>query len=235
MTGHMNHNITKKEEDYLKGLLHLKWAQKGGRVGTNQLADTVGVAPATANSMLKKLREKQWVDYEKYGAIDLTPEGEKIALQLIRKHRLWETFLHDTLGFTWDEVHEVAEQLEHIHSEKLISRLDEFLGYPAQDPHGDPIPGPDGKYEKISRKTLAEMPVGSVVRIVSVRDTSAAFLQYASEMDMDLDTQIEILDRQEFDNSLYIRVKDRTHRVSEKFSRNVFVAEDTGNTKGGKS
>lgn len=222
----MNHKITKKEEDYLKGLLHLKWAQKGGRVGTNQLAETVGVAPATANSMLKKLKEKKWVAYEKYGAIELTEAGEYIALQLIRKHRLWETFLHDTLGFTWDEVHDVAEQLEHIHSEKLIARLDEFLGYPTQDPHGDPIPDTDGKYEKISQKTLAEVPVGSVARIVSVRDTSAAFLQYVSEMDMDLETKIEILDRQEFDNSLFVRVNENTHRVSEKFCRNVFVVEE---------
>lgn len=222
----MSHNITKTEEDYLKALLHLKWSKKGGKVGTNQLAESVGVAPATANSMLKKLREKQWVDYEKYGAIDLTQTGENIALQLIRKHRLWETFLHDTLGFTWDEVHEVAEQLEHIHSEKLIARLDEFLGFPTQDPHGDPIPDPDGKYEKMPRTTLAEMPVGAAVRIISVRDTSATFLQYASEMDMDLDTLIEVLDRQEFDNSMFIRVQENNHWVSEKFSRNVFVVEE---------
>ena len=219
----MNYNITKKEEDYLKGLLHLKWINKDGRIGTNQLAESVGVAPATANSMLKKLKDKEWVDYEKYGAISLTEKGENIALQLIRKHRLWETFLYDTLDFTWDEVHEVAEQLEHIHSEKLISKLDEFLGFPIQDPHGDPIPDKQGHFEKISRKTLSEMPVGSISRIVTVRDTSASFLQYVSELEMDLDTLVEILERQDFDNSLLIRVKEKSHRVSEKFSRNIFV------------
>lgn len=222
----MDQSITKKEEDYLKGLLHLRWMNKGGRVGTNLLAETVGVAPATANSMLKKLKDKAWVEYEKYGAIHLTKTGENIALQLIRKHRLWETFLYDTLDFSWDEVHDVAEQLEHIHSEKLIARLDEFLGFPTQDPHGDPIPDREGRFEKIPKKTLSEMPVGSITRIVSVRDTSAAFLQYVSEMDMDLKTKIEILDRQEFDNSLFIRVNDRTYRVSEKFSRNVFVVAE---------
>lgn len=219
----LHHNITKKEEDYLKGLLQLKWKLQEGRIGTNQLAETVGVAPATANSMLKKLKEKSWVDYEKYGAISLTKSGEHIALQLIRKHRLWETFLYDTLDFSWDEVHEVAEQLEHIHSDKLIEKLDEFLGYPEQDPHGDPIPDKDGKFKKISKRTLSEMAVGSIARIVSVRDSSAAFLQYVSEMGMDLRTKIEILDKQEFDNSLHIRVKDNTYRVSEKFSSNVFV------------
>ena len=219
----MDQNITRTEEDYLKGLLHLKWKLKNNRIGTNQLAEIVGVTPATANSMLKKLKEKFWVDYEKYGAIELTKKGEGIALQLIRKHRLWETFLYNTLDFSWDEVHEVAEQLEHIRSDKLIEKLDEFLGYPTQDPHGDPIPDQDGSFEKVSKKTLAEMPVGSISRIVSVRDTSAAFLQYVSEMGMDLRTKIEILDKQEFDNSLHIRVKDKTYRVSEKFSANVYV------------
>lgn len=216
-------NITKKEEDYLKGLLHLKWKLKDNRIGTNQLAEIVGVTPATANSMLKKLKEKLWVDYKKYGAINLTQTGEDIALQLIRKHRLWETFLYDTLDFSWDEVHEVAEQLEHIRSDKLIEKLDQFLGYPTQDPHGDPIPGKDGSFKRISKKALSEMPVGSTSRIVSVRDTSAAFLQYVSEMGMDLKTKIEVLDKQEFDNSLNIRVKGNIYRVSEKFSTNVFV------------
>ncbi|MBY5957676.1 metal-dependent transcriptional regulator [Membranicola marinus] len=219
----MHHNITKKEEDYLKGLMHLKWKTQGGHIGTNQLADSVGVAPATANSMLKKLKEKSWVDYKKYGSIKLTQAGENIALQLIRKHRLWETFLYDTLDFSWDEVHEVAEQLEHIRSEKLIEKLDQFLGYPTHDPHGDPIPDSQGKFKKQSKKTLAEMPVGSISKIVSVRDTSAAFLQYVSQLGMDLKTQIEILGKQDFDNSLHIRVKQDTYRVSEKFSTNVYV------------
>ncbi len=223
MTMQLPQNVTKKEEDYLKGLLHLKWKVKDGRIGTNQLAETVGVAPATANSMLKKLKEKSWVNYEKYGAISLTETGENIALLLIRKHRLWETFLYDTLDFTWDEIHEVAEQLEHIHSDKLIEKLDEFLGFPKLDPHGDPIPDQEGKYKKIAKRTLSEMAVGSIARIVSVRDSSAAFLQYVSEMGMDLRTKIEIIEKQEFDNSLQIRVKDHTFRISEKFSTNVFV------------
>lgn len=219
-------NITKTEEDYLKSLLHLRWKSEDGHIGTNLLAQSVGVAPATANSMLKKLRDKKWVEYEKYGAINLTEEGEKIALQLIQKHRLWETFLFDKLDFTWDEVHVVAEQLEHIRSEKLIEQLDEFLDYPKLDPHGDPIPGPDGEIVHEEKKTLAEMPVGSVSRISSVKDTSAAFLQYVSEMGMDLETQIEILNKQEFDNSIEIRVKDKIHRISEKFSRNLYVVPD---------
>jgi len=215
--------ITKKEEDYLKGLLHLKLKGDDEHIGTNRLAQIVGVAPATANSMLKKLKGKEWVEYEKYGAIDLTEQGEKIALQMVRKHRLWETFLYDKLGFSWDEVHAVAEQLEHVRSEKLIRKLDEFLGFPEVDPHGDPIPGADGDYDHSVKNTLAEMKVGSRVKIISVRDTSPSFLQYVSEMGMDLETQIEILDRKAFDNSLHIRVEGKDHTVSEKFSKNLYV------------
>lgn len=221
----MNQEITRKEEDYLKGLLHLHWKLEEGRIGTNLLAETVGVAPATANSMLKKLKDKELVQYEKYGAIDLTASGKAIATQLVRKHRLWETFLYNFLDFSWDEVHEVAEQLEHIRSDKLVEKLDQFLNYPTRDPHGDPIPDQEGNFKPIAKRTLSEIPVGSVCKIVSVRDTTAAFLQYVSELGMNLRTKIEIINKQEFDNSLSIRVNDKTYRVSEKFSSNVYVVE----------
>ncbi|WP_236975985.1 metal-dependent transcriptional regulator [Membranihabitans maritimus] len=221
----MDRRITKKEEDYLKGLMYLLWQNPENKVGTNQLADTVGVAPATANSMLKKLKEKNWVNYKKYGNLSLTDEGQIIAMKLIRKHRLWETFLYEKLDFRWDEVHEIAEQLEHIRSDKLIAKLDEFLGYPKVDPHGDPIPDENGNVKKIIKKTLAEVEEGNSCKIISVRDNSAAFLQYVSELGMNLKTLIRIIKKQDFDNSLEIQVNNDTYRVSEKFSLNVFVVE----------
>lgn len=217
--------ITKKEEDYLKGLMYLIWQHPDDKIGTNQLADVVGVAPATANSMLKKLKEKKWVNYKKYGSLSLTKEGKMIAIHLIRKHRLWETFLYEVLDFKWDEVHEVAEQLEHIHSEKLIAKLDEFLGKPTLDPHGDPIPDEKGNIPVIVKKTLSKMEEGMHCKIISVLDNSAVFLQYVSELGMNLKTKIYIKSKQEFDNSMEIQVNDVVHRVSEKFTENVFVVE----------
>ena len=132
--------LTYTEENYLKTLLKLTLESKRAEAGTNELATHLMVKPATVSDMLKKLKEKQLVDYEKYGKITLTDEGKKIGIEIIRRHRLWETFLYEKLEFTWDEVHEVAEQLEHIHSAKLVDKLDKFLNYPAFDPHGDPIP-----------------------------------------------------------------------------------------------
>ncbi|GAA5222432.1 metal-dependent transcriptional regulator [Membranihabitans marinus] len=221
----MEKKITKKEEDYLKGLMYLLWQNPDSKIGTNQLADSVGVTPATANSMLKKLKEKNWVNYQKYGSLSLTSEGKKIAIYLIRKHRLWETFLYEKLDFKWDEVHEVAEQLEHIHSDKLIVKLDQYLGQPTVDPHGDPIPDKEGNVPMIKKTTLAKMEEGKLCKIISVLDNSAAFLQYVSELGMNLKTRIKIISKQDFDNSMEIEVNSKVHRVSEKFTQNVFVVE----------
>ena len=142
------------EENYLKALQKITLESGTKDAGTNELATLLAVKPATANDMLKKLKEKKLVDYEKYGKIRLSGEGEKIAIDIIRKHRLWETFLYQNLEFSWDEVHDVAEQLEHIQSSKLIDKLDKFLGYPEFDPHGDPIPSSNGEIKVQFKKTL---------------------------------------------------------------------------------
>ncbi len=139
-------HLTFTEENYLKALFKIGYDKVLSEVGTNELATHLTVKPATANNMLKKLKEKTLVDYEKYGKIMLTPKGKKRAISIVRNHRLWETFLYEKLSFSWDEVHEVAEQLEHIKSAKLIDRLDEFLDFPALDPHGDPIPNKNGEF-----------------------------------------------------------------------------------------
>ncbi len=215
--------LTKNEEDYLKVLFMLSVEAGNDMVGTNHLAADLGLAPASANGMLKKLTEKNLVYNEKHGKWVLTDQGKSIALQLIRKHRLWETFLYEKLEFTWDEVHEVAEQLEHIHSKKLIEKLDKFLGYPEFDPHGDPIPNEKGKYKAVRKLTLSEVPSGSTCKLIAVKDSSAAFLQYVSEIGLGIRSQIKVIGRQAFDNSIRIEVDGTEVQVSEKFAMNIFV------------
>ena len=148
--------LTSSIEDYLKAIFHLCSESPDQKAGTNQLAEFLQLSPASVSVMLRKLKQKQLVDYRKYGKISLTEEGYIEAVKLIRKHRLWETFLFRHMNFSWDEVHEVAHQLEHIKSDKLVEELDSFLGHPKSDPHGHVIPDAKGNFQGISRKLLSE-------------------------------------------------------------------------------
>lgn len=215
--------LTKNEEDYLKALFHLTVESVERKAGTNQLAEYLSLSPASVNGMLKKLRDKSLVDYEKYGKLELTAKGRSVALRLIRKHRLWETFLYQHLNFSWDEVHEVAEQLEHIQSVKLIQELDRYLGFPRTDPHGDPIPTADGKYEPQPKQTLADLSPGVVCRLIAVKDRSAAFLKYVSQVGLALSSQIIVTAVHDFDHSVQIAVDDKAVNVSRKFAEHIFV------------
>lgn len=216
--------LSPTEENYLKALYQLtaEMADKKD-AGTNELAGHLGLKPATVNDMLKKLKEKKLVSYEKYGKILLTAEGKKRALEVVRKHRLWETFLYEKLEFTWDEVHEVAEQLEHIQSAKLIEKLDKFLHYPQFDPHGDAIPNAKGEIQKVVRQTLYEIPVGKTCKLIAVRDNSASFLQYVMKVGLGLCSKIKVLSKHEFDSSIEIEVNKKISVVSQKFAENIFV------------
>jgi DtxR family transcriptional regulator, Mn-dependent transcriptional regulator len=215
--------LSKTEEDYLKTLFHLVADDDESKAGTNQLATELSVKPASVNSMLKKLKDKQLVEYQKYGRLSLTSQGRAVALRLIRKHRLWETFLYQSLGFSWDEVHEVAEQLEHVQSEKLIERLDQFLNFPETDPHGDPIPNADGIMAAKPITTLAAVPRGCTCRITGVKDDSTLFLQYLNGLGLRLDARITVLDIIPFDQSMRIQTADHEWQVSDKFCRHIFV------------
>lgn len=212
------------EENYIKRLLSLTLdnPDKEG-VGTNELATSLFVKPSTANDMLKKLRQKELIQYEKYGRIHLTPQGRKIGMDILRKHRLWETFLYQKLDFTWDEVHEVAEQLEHIQSEKLVEKLDKFLGFPHFDPHGDPIPNAKGEIELLTKRMLSDEDTGSKCRMVAVKDNSAVFLNYVMELGLGINNQIEVVSRQDFDESMEILVNGSVSRVSKKFAQNIYI------------
>lgn len=215
------------EENYIKRLLYLSLENASGDgVGTNELATGLQVKPSTANDMLKKLRQKELIEYEKYGKIHLTELGRKIGLEIIRKHRLWETFLYEKLDFTWDEVHEVAEQLEHIQSEKLVEKLDKFLGFPKFDPHGDPIPNQAGEMEVLAKRMLADVAVGSLCKMVAVKDNSAVFLNYVVELGLGINNQIEVVSKQHFDDSMEILINGKINRVSKKFAQNIYVIAD---------
>lgn len=216
--------LSHTEENYLKALFHLTLEREGkSEAGTNELAAALQVKPATANDMLKRLKEKGFADYEKYGKITLTDSGKKRAVEIVRKHRLWETFLFEKLAFTWDEVHEVAEQLEHIQSPKLIEKLDEFLEHPQVDPHGDAIPTADGKWHLPERKLLSEMEVGRNCKVVAVRDSSPSFLKYADQMGLNLGSKIKVLNRMDFDGTLELDLNGVRNTVSEKFASNIYI------------
>jgi DtxR family Mn-dependent transcriptional regulator len=215
--------LTYTEENYLKALLKISFEHDNQEVGTNELATYLNIKPATANDMLKKLKEKGFVDYEKYGKITLSEIGKKIAIDVLRKHRLWETFLYEKLEFSWDEVHEVAEQLEHIKSEKLIDKLEKFLDFPEYDPHGDPIPKKNGDLGIKYRKTLSEIEVGNSCKMVAVKDNSTSFLKYVVQLGLGINNEIKIISKQEYDAITDIEVNGVISSVSQKFAENIYV------------
>ncbi|MFI5156008.1 MAG: metal-dependent transcriptional regulator [Chitinophagales bacterium] len=216
--------VSQTEENYLKSLFHLTLENPNKtEAGTNELANYLGVKPASANDMLKKLKEKRLVHYEKYGKISLTNEGRRKAIEVVRKHRLWETFLYKQFSFTWDEVHEVAEQLEHIQSAKLVDKLDEFLKFPLYDPHGDPIPNAGGEMPSAYKKTLYEEEVGHHCTMTAVKDNSAQFLQYVNKVGLSINNKIKVIAKHEFDELMEIEVNGRKTSVSPRFAKNIVI------------
>ena len=216
-------NITKNIEDYLKAIFYLTQEFEFEKVGTNQLAEYLGLSPASVSVMIKKMKDKDLVDYQKYGKVSLTDSGHNIALRLVRKHRLWETFLYRHMNFSWDEVHEVAHQLEHIHSPKLIRELDNFLGNPKRDPHGDVIPDEDGNFIIPTKKSLSELKAGDLCRLVSVKDNSAVFLKYVTQLGLALSSEIRVQEVREFDGSMLISYDGKNENVSNMFAESVYV------------
>lgn len=213
---------TSSEEDYLKAIYALSINDKGA--STNALANHLNMKASSITDMLKKLSEKGWVNYEKYKGASLNIDGEVIALSIVRKHRLWETFLVKKLNFKWDEVHEIAEQLEHIKSTELVERLDDFLGNPEFDPHGDPIPNKDHEItDSRKRSYLSEVEINKEVIIIGVKDSSAQLLQYLEKENMILGKNITVLEIHDFDKSLRISMNSKELNISERVAQNVLV------------
>lgn len=216
--------LTLTEENYLKSIYSIQQINDSGEVSVNEIAERMQTRPATVTDMLRKLSEKTLIHYEKYKKVQLTDTGVNFALQIVRKHRLWETFLHDTLNFSWDEVHEVAEQLEHIHSQKLIDRLDAYLCYPKYDPHGDPIPNAKGVLPISSSQLLSTTELGKKCSIVAVKDTSISFLQQMEKMKLQIGTSLSITERMPFDKSILVLIeKEQQLMLSEKIAHNIIV------------
>ncbi len=216
----MNFSIT--EENYIKAIYHLQ--QTDGNVTTNELASELNTKAASVTDMLKKLKAKKLVNYEKYQGFRLSSEGKKIALGIIRKHRLWEYFLVEKLQFGWDEVHEVAEELEHISSKKLIDKLDAFLDYPKFDPHGDPIPDSNGKMAAQKQINLIDLPLNEAAEIVSVGSQSTELLELLKHKHFGIGTTIEIKKRFAFDHSMEVKIKGQSaFIISQQLAQALFV------------
>jgi len=214
--------MTLSEENYLKTIYHITSAS-GEEVSTNAIAEKMETKASSVTDMLKKLAEKELVVYKKYQGVSLTDKGNLAAKMIVRKHRLWEVFLVDKLQFPWDEVHDIAEQLEHIKSEKLINKLDDFLGNPTEDPHGDPIPDVNGKIIKVEKLLLSELKVNQTGICVGVKDSSAEFLKYLDKHKIALGVTIKVNSIEEFDLSLNVKVDDNDLLISNKIAGNLFV------------
>jgi DtxR family Mn-dependent transcriptional regulator len=212
---------SQSEEDYLKALYHLE--MDFDSVSTNSIADYLDMKPSSVTDMLKKLAEKKFINYQKYKGTSLTKKGKLIALSIIRKHRLWETFLVDKLGFGWDQVHIIAEQLEHIKSEELIENLDNFLGNPKYDPHGDPIPNKDGEIEKMNQKLLVELKASQKGIITGVKKGTASLLNYLDKEKVKLGDSIKVLEILEFDGTYIVEINKRKLTFSEKICQNLLL------------
>jgi len=214
--------LSTAEENYLKAIYKLS-ERHGAPVSTNAIAGQMKTAPASVTDMLKKLASKDLISYQKYYGASLANEGKRLATTLIRKHRLWESFLVEKLGFEWDEVHPIAEELEHVDSEKLIDQLDAFLGHPKFDPHGDPIPDREGRYTLRVQYLLSDLGPGEMGTVVGVVDHHKGFLQVLRELNVKLGTQLAVQEIFEFDGSVKLVIDKSEHIVSNKITSQIYV------------
>ena len=214
--------MTLSEENYLKAIYHLSASAPDG-VATNAIARVIATKASSVTDMLKKLADKNLLTHVKYQGVVLTTAGKSAAKMIVRKHRLWEVFLVDKLGFAWDEVHDIAEQLEHIKSEQLINKLDAFLGHPTEDPHGDPIPNAAGEIHKSDKRLLSELAVNESAICVGVNDTSSDFLKYLDKLQISIGSNVQIVEKEAFDASLLVSVNGKQISISNKTAGNLYV------------
>jgi DtxR family Mn-dependent transcriptional regulator len=216
---------TQTEENYLKAIYNLS-DQRNTVVSTNSIAERLQTKASSVTDMLKKLSDKKLINYVRYQGVTLTKTGTKVALKIIRKHRLWEVFLVEQLKFKWDEVHDIAEQLEHVVSPELVNRLDKFLDYPKFDPHGDPIPDKKGVFSNRKEFSLADLESSDKGIIVGVNDSSVAFLQYLEEKKLLLGTTVMMIEKFKYDKSISIEMNGKTEvTISNKVARNINISK----------
>jgi len=214
--------MTTSEENYLKVIYHLSQVSPKG-VNTNAIAGMLETKASSVTDMLKKLSDKDLVSYQKYQGVTLTEKGFLSAKMIVRKHRLWEVFLVDKLQFSWDEVHEIAEELEHIQSIALIDKLDVFLGHPDFDPHGDPIPNRQGEIKKTSKLLLSEAELNQEYQCVGVKDSSSEFLKYLDKQKIALGSVFKVIEKESFDDTLTVEINAQEKIISNKIANNLYV------------
>lgn len=210
------------EENYLKAIFSLS-NYNDERVSTNAISEEMGTSPASVSDMLKKLLDKGYVKYEKYKGVRLSSKGVKKATNVLRKHRLWETFLVEKLEFNWSEVHDIAEELEHIKSNKLINRLEKFLGYPKFDPHGDPIPSENGNFPNTNTISLDKVNIGTSGNVMGVSIDDKLFLDYLTKLNIQIGSRVHVLNKNDFDQSLSIKINNKTYQISHDVSKNILI------------
>ncbi len=214
---------TSTEENYLKAIYHLSTGNQNS-VLTSAIAGSLSTSSASVTDMIKKLSEKNMVEYERYRGVKITRKGEKVALSIIRRHRLWEVFLMDKLKFKWDEVHDLAEELEHVSSDEMTKRLDAFLGFPKFDPHGDPIPDTNGKVHTNGQVLLSDITKKGKYILSGVNDHSPSFLQYLEKKGLVPGSTFSIVEMDEFDNSMQIIFSNKKSIfISKEVSKNLLV------------
>lgn len=218
----MSHFIHHFEENYLKELYKLS-QKEIKKVNNIALAKAMELNPATVLEMVRKLAEKKFLEILPDKSIQLTEKGRKKALLIVRKHRLWEVFLVNKLNYKWSEVHQLAEQLEHIDSEDLVNRLEEFLDFPSFDPHGDPIPDKNGKIKKNTSIALTAAIKDKSYQVISFADTADSFLDYLAALSIAPGAKVKVIDQLEYDNSYTLSINKKSVQVSEKVVRNIFV------------
>ncbi len=211
------------EENYLKTIYSLAQADTG-KISLTAIAEALGNNPVSVIDMLRKLSGKKLISYDKKKGAKLSEKGTKAAVDIVRKHRLWESFLSEKLGYGWEAVHDIAEQLEHVHDSELADRLDKFLGYPEFDPHGDPIPKANGKVAPTSKTLLFDIHPDKNCRVAAVKDTSGEFLQYLKKLSINIGTKLKVIEKISFGESLVIQIeKGKKTTISKKFSQSILV------------
>ena len=213
------HSIS--EENYIKAIYHAQ--EEDELVSTTEIASRMNTRASSVTDMLKKLADKNLAEYVPYRGAKLTENGLSCAMQIIRKHRLWEVFLVEKLDFTWDEVHEVAEQLEHIQSKKLIDELDRHLGFPKKDPHGDPIPDANGNLNEVNQTLLSQLETGELGMVTGVIDTSTEFLRYLDKHNLHLGSKVEILEIEDYDQSLRVKTGEKQMTLTQQTAEKLYI------------
>jgi len=214
---------TSTEENYLKAIYNLSSIKREG-ISTNAIAGRMSTKAATVTDMIQKLHDKKLVKYEKYKGVGITDKGRKVALAIIRKHRLWEVFLVKVLNFKWDEVHAIAEQMEHVQSDELVMRLDKYLGYPKFDPHGDPIPDEQGKLDPVHSLPLGFNKENQHLKMTGVTDHSTAFLRHLEKLGLQIGCRIRILEKFDYDQSVTVMINDKkTVHISSDAAKNILT------------